>query len=98
MSTLSMILVLLALVWLWHIGQSSRDKAVATARHTCLREGVQFLDGTAALQSIIPAWSRHEGPVLQRTYTFDYSEDGLSRRTGCIIMRNTRVITVLLDG
>lgn len=98
MTVLNLIFILILLVWIWNIGQTSRDKAVATARHTCLREGVQFLDGTAALQSVKPAWSRNEGPVLQRTYTFDYSEDGMCRRTGCIIMRNTRIITVLLDG
>jgi hypothetical protein len=98
MSTLSVIIALLVLVWIWHIGQSSRDKAVATARETCQRQGIQFLDGTAALQSIKPAWSRKEGPVLQRTYTFDYSTDGITRFTGCIVMRNIRVIAVLLDG
>jgi len=97
MPTLSMIIALLVLVWLWHISQSSRDKAILTARETCRQQGVQFLDGTAALQSVRPAWSRAEGPVLQRTYTFDYSEDGIARRTGCIIMRNIRVVAVLLD-
>jgi len=98
MSALSMIITLLVLVWLWQIGQSSRDKAIMTARETCRRQGVQFLDGTAALQSVKPAWSSTEGPVLQRTYTFDYSDDGIGRRTGCIIMRNIRVVSVLLDG
>ena len=98
MSTLSAIIALLALVWLWYIGQNSRDKAIMTARDTCRQQGMQFLDGTAALQSVKPVWSRHEGPVLQRTYTFDYSDDGIGRHTGCIIMRNFRVVSVLLDG
>ena len=71
--------------------------AIVTARETCRRQGTQFLDGTAALQSLRLAWSRSEGPVLQRTYTFDYSEDGIGRRNGCIIMRNIRVVAVLLD-
>jgi hypothetical protein len=98
MYTLTVILVLLVLIWLWHIGQSSRDKAIATARETCRQQGIQFLDGTAALQSLRPSWSSSEGPVLQRTYTFDYSDDGIGRRTGCIIMRNIRVVAVLLDA
>ncbi|HUT41821.1 MAG TPA: DUF3301 domain-containing protein [Gammaproteobacteria bacterium] len=98
MYTLSVILALLVLIWLWHVGQSSRDKAIATAIDTCRKQGIQFLDGTAALQSLRPAWSRSEGPVLQRTYTFDYSDNGIDRRTGCIIMRNIRVVAVLLDA
>ncbi len=97
MPTLIIIIALLVLIWLWHIGQSSRDKAIMTARETCRQQGVQFLDGTAALQSVTPSWSRNEGPVLQRTYTFDYSDDGIDRHTGCIIMRNIRVVSVLLD-
>lgn len=97
MTTLSMILALLAAIGLWYIGQRSHDRAVTIARETCRRQDVQFLDGTAALQSIRPYWSSSEGPVLQRTYTFDYSEDGICRRTGCIIMRNSRLAAVLLD-
>jgi len=97
MSTLIIIIALPVLIWLWHIGQNSRDMAIMTARETCRRQGVQFLDGTAALQSVTPDWSRSEGPVLQRTYIFDYSDDGIGRHTGCIIMRNTRVVSVLLD-
>jgi len=98
MTTLCVLIALLVLVWLWYIALSSRDQAVAMARDTCRRQGLQFLDGTAALQSVRPAWTREEGLVLQRTYTFDYSEDGIGRRTGCIVMRNLRVVTVVLDG
>lgn len=97
MFTLNAILAVLLLVGLWYFGRSSHDRAVATARETCRRQGVQFLDGTAALQSVRPSWSRAEGPVLVRTYTFDYSEDGITRLSGCIVMRNLRVATILLD-
>jgi hypothetical protein len=85
-------------VGLWYIGRSSHDRAVETARETCRRQGVQFLDGTAVLKSVRPAWSRTEGPALERTYTFDYSEDGVTRLSGCIVMRNFRVTAILLDG
>ncbi|MEZ5542642.1 MAG: DUF3301 domain-containing protein [Pseudomonadota bacterium] len=98
MSTLGLILLLLVLLAFWSIGLRNHDTAIATARETCRQRDVQFLDGTAALQSIKPDWTSAEGPVLQRTYTFDYSEDGIIRRTGCIIMRNSRVTAVLLDA
>ena len=97
MSTLALLLLIVLLVWFWQLGLQSRDTAVQAARETCKRQGLQFLDGTPSLQSVRPFFSSR-GPGLKRTYTFDYSEDGLARHTGCIIMYNTRVSAVLLDG
>ncbi len=98
MTTLGLLLLILLVVLLWQAGQRSRDTAILTAQQTCRQQGVQFLDGTAALQNLRPYFTPDEGPGLQRTYTFDYSVDGFGRRTGCVILRNTRVSTVLLDG
>ncbi|MBT8121453.1 MAG: DUF3301 domain-containing protein [Gammaproteobacteria bacterium] len=97
MSALSLLLIILLAVLAWQYSMRSRDQAISTARNTCKRQGLQFLDGTAALQGIKPVFSGTHGPGLQRTYTFDYSEDGIGRRTGCIIMHNTAVTAVLLD-
>ena len=97
MTPLSLLLLIILLLWLWRTGQDSRDAAIATARETCERQGLQFLDGTPALQKIRPCFSRRTGPGLRRIYTFDYSADGVGRKTGCIIMHNTQVSAVLLD-
>ena len=97
MTSISLLLLIVVLVLIWQASQRSRDTAIETARQTCLRQGVQFLDGTAVLQGIKLFFSSSDGPGLQRTYTFDYSEDGIGRRTGCIILKNTRVSAVLLD-
>jgi hypothetical protein len=97
MSALGLLLIILLLVLFWHINTRSRDLAIQTARHVCKTRGVQFLDGTAVLQSIRPVIKGEQGPGFRRTYTFDYSEDGIARRTGCIIMHNTGVSAVLLD-
>ena len=98
MTSIFLLLLIVVLVLLWQASQRSRDTAIATARQTCQQQGLQFLDGTAALEGIKPYFTSADGPGLQRTYTFDYSEDGIERRTGCIILRNTRVSAVLLDG
>ena len=97
MSALTLLLIILLSVMVWQYSTRSRDQAISTARDTCKRQGLQFLDGTAALQSIRPVFTGSRGPGLQRTYTFDYSEDGIGRRTGCIIMHNAAVTAVLLD-
>jgi hypothetical protein len=97
MSSLAFLLLIVLLVWFWQISLQSRDTALQTARETCKRQGLQFLDGTASLQSVRPFFSREQGPGLKRTYTFDYSADGIARHTGCIIMHNTQISAVLLD-
>ena len=97
MSTLAVLLLFVLLVWFWKISLQSRDTALQTARDTCKHQGLQFLDGTASLQSVRPFFSPERGPGLKRTYTFDYSADGIARQTGCIIMHNTQITAVLLD-
>jgi hypothetical protein len=98
MTPLALLLLIVLLLWLWRTGQDSRDTAIAIARETCQRQGLQFLDGTPALQKIRPYFSGRAGPGIRRIYTFDYSADGIGRRTGCIIMHNAQVSSVLLDG
>ena len=97
MSALLLLMLILIAVLVWQFSTQSRDRAIRTAYDTCQARGLQFLDGTAALQSIRPVFSRQHGPGLQRTYTFDYSEDGIGRRTGAIILHNTQIAAVLLD-
>jgi hypothetical protein len=98
MEPIAFLLFLVCLVWFWQASLASRDLAITTARETCKHNSVQFLDGTASLQNIRPYYSRNSGPGLKRTYTFDYSEDGITRQTGCIVMHNMEITTVLLGG
>jgi hypothetical protein len=98
MESLTFLLFLVLLVWFWQASLATRDRAIATARETCKHRGIQFLDGTASLQNIRPYYSRASGPGFKRTYTFEYSEDGITRQNGCIVMHNLQITTVLLDG
>lgn len=98
MTPLTLLLIIALLVWFWQISQHCRDMAIQIARQTCKHQGLQFLDGTATLKGIRPYFTRTTGPGLIRTYTFDYSEDGVDRHSGCIIMHNTQVSSVLLDS
>jgi len=98
MASLTLLLIIAVLVWFWQISQQCRDTAIQLARQTCQHQGLQFLDGTATLKSIRPCFHRGNGPGLKRTYTFDYSEDGTDRHSGCIIMFNSQVSSLVLDG
>ena len=98
MTPLILLLIIVLLVWFWQISQHCRDTAIQLARQTCKHQGLQFLDGTATLKSIRPYFRGASGPGMKRIYTFDYSEDGVGRHSGCIIMHNTQVSLFLLDS
>ena len=98
MAPLALLLIIVFLVWFWQASLRCRDIAIQTARQTGKQQGVQILDGTAARQSVRPYYTRAGGPGLKRTYTFDYSDDGIVRRSGCIIMHNSQVSAVLVDS
>jgi hypothetical protein len=85
-------LILLAVIlWAWANSRRIHELAVSAARHTCVRQGLQLLDGTVVLHRF--AWKRTgSGRIgLQRTFLFAYSENGLERRTGFVIMLGSRV-------
>jgi hypothetical protein len=98
MTSLALLLIIVLVVLFWQFSLRCHDIAIETAKNTCRHRNTQFLDGTASLRAIRPYFSKESGFGLKRTYTFDYSEDGIGRQTGCIVMLNTRVATVLLDG
>ena len=98
MSTLGFLLLVVILVWYWQTGMNCRDIATAAARDTCAREGVQLLDGTVSLRNIRPFFSDDRRFGLLRTFGFEYSDDGLSRLSGCIVLRNRRVESIILEG
>ena len=97
MSHLLLLLIVAGLVWYWQAGMQCRDIAIATARNTCTSEGLQLLDGTVALHRIRPFYNGNRHFGLLRTFGFEYSADGISRLSGCIVLRNTRVESIILE-
>lgn len=98
MPSLSLILIIVLLAWFWLVSLKTRDIATHTARASCAHQGLQLLDGTVSLQKIRPYYVNIDDFGLRRTYVFDYSGDGISRQTGCIVLHNTRVATILLES
>ena len=96
-TTLTALLLLLLALLVWQTIMKIHDLAVAAARNTCAQRNVQFLDGTAVISNTRLGFSIASGPCLRRTYTFDYSEDGIIRLTGCVIMCNAQVESVVLS-
>ena len=83
-----------ALMFLWRAGVEARGVAYHAAREACEQSGLQLLDGTVVFKS----WRAGRGGdvrlALYRTYLFDYSEDGASRRQGFVILRGRDIDSV----
>jgi hypothetical protein len=98
MSSLALLLVIGLLVWFWLESLKYRDIAIQVARTSCRQQELQLLDGTVTLQTIRLFYRNLEDYGLKRTYTFDYSGDGISRQTGCVVLSNGRVASIVLEG
>lgn len=72
-------------VWFWLDSARAREIATALAASVCRRHGFQFLDGTAALAALGLRWTR-QGVRLRRVFSFDYSEAGVGRHTGHLVL------------
>jgi Protein of unknown function (DUF3301) len=92
------ILVLLSLVSLvailWHRNLACRELANRVALDTCGRAQVQLLDGTVAFARFAVGRDAHRRWALTRTYVFDYTDNGVDRRQGFVVLRGLNLEAV----
>ncbi len=86
MDNLLAILLLLLIGWFWLDSLRAREIAIALCQAACTRRELQFLDQAVALRRLGVSW-RAEGIRMRRAYRFDFSEEGIGRRTGYIVLR-----------
>jgi ApbE superfamily uncharacterized protein (UPF0280 family) len=82
--------VAFVVLW-WRSSIEARDRANAAAVSACQEAGAQLLDGTVAFQRLRPGRDDEGRFALRRTYVFDYSDDGQSRRQGFVVLRGREV-------
>ncbi|GMR08648.1 MAG: hypothetical protein BMS9Abin26_1655 [Gammaproteobacteria bacterium] len=93
MSALWLFLLVLAVVLLWQNHFRAQELADRIARNTCAVQNVQFLDGTVSLLSF--RLRRQSGRfVIRRHFQFYYSEEGMNRREGFIIITGNQIESV----
>jgi hypothetical protein len=85
MQNLLAILIVLVVVWLWLDMLRAREMALGLARRACDRHGVQLLDQAVALRAMRLRWTV-AGLRLRRTYRFEFSEEGVGRREGSLVL------------
>jgi hypothetical protein len=89
---LILVVVLVALSWLWLDSLKVREAAVKAARAACESEGLMLLDDTVAIASVKLGRDGDGHLKLQRTYDFEYSDTGDNRRSGSVVLLGRRVV------
>lgn len=84
-------------VWFWlhtiHILEIARN----AGKQACMKLDVQFLDDTVAGTKLALARDNNGRRVLRRSYRFEFSETGNSRRVGEVVMLGERVERVAME-
>ena len=96
-ASLIVLAVLGALVWFWLHSIRILEIAREAGRQACLSEGVQFLDDTVAGTGLALARDSSGRRILRRSYRFEFSETGESRREGEVTMLGDRVESVTME-
>lgn len=79
----------------WQLMQG-RLKARRAAGNVCRNHGLQLLDDTVSLSSIV--WSRADtGPRLLINYGFEFATNGAKRRNGVVTIGYPASLTVTLE-
>jgi hypothetical protein len=79
---------------LWQVSLDAREAANRIAKDTCSRAVVQLLDGTVAFAGFSLGRDAKGRRRLLRTYIFDYTNDGMERHQGFIVLAGNRLEAV----
>ncbi len=85
MDTLPLIALAILAGWFWLDSLRAREIATGICRAACETQNLQFLDQTVALRRL-SVRRTHEGLRFRRVYRFDYSEEGVVRNIGYLVM------------
>ncbi len=94
---LTLLAALCAVAWFWLDSLGAREHANEVALETCRSTGASLLDGTVAFRSLRPVRPAGGGLRLDRTYVFDYSLDGVTRRQGFVVLTGREVDCIGLE-
>ena len=93
-SLLALLVAMLAAAWFWHDSLRARERANVVATDACRSSGAALLDGTVAFRKIEAVRGAGGAPGLRRTYVFDYTTDGVTRRQGFVVLTGRIVDSV----
>ena len=93
MSTLlvMMICAAIALAW-WSSARDAAERAEDLGREACRAAGVQWLDQTVHASGLRLRRGQDGRLGFERSFRFEYSEDGSDRHIGRLVLRGGRLV------
>ena len=80
-----------AFFW-WTAARAAAERAEEVGRGACEAAGVQWLDQTVHANGL-RLYRRQDGwPGLERSFRFEYSEDGRDRHAGRLVLRGGALV------
>jgi hypothetical protein len=95
MNSLLTILAFLLLGWFWLDSLRAREMATGICRAACKQRDLQFLDQTVVLRHL-GLRRTNAGLRWQRVYGFDFSEEGIGRRSGYLVLIGLDLVDINL--
>ncbi|MDS4030476.1 MAG: DUF3301 domain-containing protein [Candidatus Contendobacter sp.] len=85
-------------LWFWRDSLGAREQARAASSRACRQSGVQLLDDTVALERLWWRRDRDGRLRLERLYLFEFTDTGVVRRTGSVLLVGWRVEVLRMEG
>ena len=77
----------------WNAARAAAEHAESLGRDACAAAGVQWLDQSVHAAGV-RLYRREDGWLgLERTFRFDYSQDGIERHAGRLVLRGHRLVS-----
>ena len=90
-------LILMILVGLgfafWSSARAAAERAGQVGRDACRAAGVQWLDETVHANGLRLRRGEDGWLALERSFRFEYSEDGHDRHVGRLVLRGQRLVS-----
>lgn len=94
MPTLLIMMIVGALAFsYWSAARAAAERADAVGRDACRAAGVQWLDETVHASGLRLKRGDDGRVGFERTFRFEYSEDGNDRHIGRLVLRGDRLVS-----
>lgn len=96
-TSLLLLLLLIAFGWFWFNSLRALEVARNAGRRACDNANVQFLDDTVAGIALALVRSMSGRRLLRRTYRFEFSETGDTRLEGQVVLLGDKIESVTME-
>lgn len=93
MPTLLLLMILFGMVFaFWNTARGAAERAGEVGRSACAAAGVQWLDQSVHASGLRLCRGEDGRLGFERSFRFEYSEDGLDRHVGRLVLRGDRLV------